>query len=354
MAHSDEVSRVRLQEIADRVGVSRMTVSRAIRGISYVRKELKARILQEAERAGYECTPIISDIMGALRRSRKPTYHETIAFVHDSSPYYKLILSGVKAMASKLGYGVDCIVPDSTPFQRDSQLTRVLRARGIRGVLLAPLSDTPHPHVTLRWQYFSTVLVGSSLANRGLVRVQFDHFAACKLLIRKLLHLGYRRIALILTKGYHERSNRLIQAAFQAWHPLPRDAQELTLLYNEGGKSELKKWIRSCRPECFIGGADWPEYLWEIAGCKIPEQFGFASLVTGDRPTLSGTQTNQDLIQIGAEAMRALDGQLRGGMFGLQQFPITVNIPPGWQAGRTAVRQQKPRVLPRGTKVKCN
>lgn len=339
MLPSSASSRAKLQQIADRLGVSRMTVSRALRGISYVKEDLKARILKEAERVGYKCTPTVSRIMGELRHSKQLTYHETVAFLYTQSPYYDVVFSGVQAMAAKLGYRVDCLIPDSSPsLRRGRQLTRVLRARGVRGVLLAPLTEVAHPHVTLEWKYFSTVLVGTSLANRGLARVQFDHFAACKLLLRKMQHLGYRRIGLVLSRYYHERSNRQLLAAFQAWHPRPSEAGELTYFYKEGEVQQVKEWIRARRLDSIIGGPGWLEFLGKDSGFRIPAKLGFASLLVGDRAELTGTQTTRNLFQIGTEAMRTLDGQLREGRLGLQQLPVTVNVPPDWQAGVTAVR----------------
>lgn len=338
MTPAPDNHRVGLKDIAARIGVSRMTVSRALRGTSYVEAGLKARILQEAKRLGYSANPVVSDIMGALRHSKKPDYRETIAVLFARpEPYYQVTFAGIHAMAEQLSYRVD-LISHSKERLRSKTITRMLRARGIRGVIIMPPeAETSHPHVTLEWRHFSTVLIGSSLANHGIARVQSDHFGSGKFLVRQLQHLGYRRIGLMLRKRFHERSNRQFQAAFHAWHPRQSEADSMIYFFpEEPDPQTCRKWIEACRPDCVVAHTLWLKRLALDKKFSLPATCGLASLAVEQDRVFTGIHTERIFYEIGAEAMRYLDSQLRNGIFGLQERPRTLLIPTDWQKGLTA------------------
>ena len=64
------MARASLNDIALRLGISKMTVSRALRGGKHVEVELRERIVQTAEEMGYRPDPEIAKLMpedGAIR-----------------------------------------------------------------------------------------------------------------------------------------------------------------------------------------------------------------------------------------------------------------------------------------------
>ena len=73
---------MRLQEIAEKAGVSRATVSLALRNQTSIPARTRTRIRQLAEQLGYRPNPLISALMSYHRAARpvKPT-HLTLAFV---------------------------------------------------------------------------------------------------------------------------------------------------------------------------------------------------------------------------------------------------------------------------------
>ena len=65
-----------LKQIAAASGVSAMTVSRAFREGTSVRKDVRDRILQEAERLGYQPNPMLSALMSSLAGRKGAQYRD--------------------------------------------------------------------------------------------------------------------------------------------------------------------------------------------------------------------------------------------------------------------------------------
>ncbi len=113
--------------------------------------------------------------------ARPPAIGENLAFIwtHSGARPLPLLTHGVtttpRARAEHLGYQLDEFFLRA-PGMTSSRLRSILRARGIRGVLFAPDTAPPLPRVSFNVAGFAAVLLGSSLLNRGLARVQFDHF----------------------------------------------------------------------------------------------------------------------------------------------------------------------------------
>ena len=72
---------VTLRDIAEKAGVSRMTVSLALRGSPQVSKELQARVRQIAEEMGYQPNARVSRAMAELAKSRHVQADERLAFL---------------------------------------------------------------------------------------------------------------------------------------------------------------------------------------------------------------------------------------------------------------------------------
>ena len=72
---------VRLRDIAEKAGVSRMTVSLALRGDPQVSKDTQARIREIAEELGYQPNAKVSRAMSELAKSRHVEADERLAFL---------------------------------------------------------------------------------------------------------------------------------------------------------------------------------------------------------------------------------------------------------------------------------
>ncbi len=325
--------------IARRLNVSLMTVSRALRGKKGVGDELRERIIKVAEEIGYRCDPTVSHVMASLRRSMRPSYRETIAFVrtHFMSAD-RLMIEGAKERADRLGYKLEVFHPWEQGLTGRG-MSRVLGSRGIRGVLLGPNSSGAHPRYWLEWDKFAVVLLGSSLINRGLHRVQFDHYGATFLALRKLKHAGYKRLGLVINRGFHERAWHRQVSAYQAYVGLPGAERDRLMFFVDPGEglSRFHQWIAEERPDAVIcdeeGRYDWVRQSPDVNAREI----GVVSLnVYAPDSPISGIRLHEDAV--GREAVNVLATQLSGGELGLQALPHTLFVPGTWHDGSSIRR----------------
>jgi LacI family transcriptional regulator len=335
--------RASLRDIALRLGVGRMTVSRALRGLPGVGNDLRSKVLKEAVALGYALDPAMSEAMGRFRRSRALEYRETVAFL-SPEPHLRhnqLLIAGAEALARQLNYKLELFNPQTERFS-SRQVSRVLHNRGIRGVIVSPYGRARYPHLALEWRRFATVLIGSSLVNQGLPRVQLDHFATCKLTVRHLHHAGYRRVGLLLEDSHHERTNRQILAAYATWNPPSREGksgQWVHIVDSPEDWTGVDAWIAQSKLDCLVA----PSYRWQGFFARKKAAAGhlpWAALETGGKPGITGINTSHAFRKIGTEAMRLLDSHLRARVLGTMNDPLTILIPGRWQEGKTAGPRQ--------------
>ena len=61
---------VTIRALAKQLGLSRTTVSEALRGLPSIQRETAKRVCAAAEKAGYRANPMASAVMSQIRRSR--------------------------------------------------------------------------------------------------------------------------------------------------------------------------------------------------------------------------------------------------------------------------------------------
>ncbi|MCC5849357.1 MAG: LacI family DNA-binding transcriptional regulator [Verrucomicrobia bacterium] len=134
-----------LQTIADEAGVSRTTVSLALRNHPRISVATKTRIRRIAFRQGYRPSPELSRLMNIVRTQRFTDHVTVLGFLHDESldPRILKILSRAGDLR---GYRLDPFPLKNTP-RAARRLDKILQTRGIEGLVI----HTPHaPDIALR------------------------------------------------------------------------------------------------------------------------------------------------------------------------------------------------------------
>lgn len=337
--------RLALRNIASLLGVSTMTVSRALREGSSVGVELRAKIRATARELGYQPDIRVSQIMSDLRRSQAPRYHENLAFIWThhtrkaANSFFQTEFNGAFQRAESLGYKIEQFRIKEESLD-GSALTRILRSRGIRGALVAPPSaERTHPHVWFGWREICCVLLGRSLANTGLARVQHDHYFGAVLAMRQLRRLGYKRIGLALSRSMDERSLRLVRSAFLSFQTAgSRDASAFVFTAQRYEPKKLADWIQRTGRDVIL--ASFEEELFPSM-----EHFNFTEFKgpaiaalnwSEQHPEIAGV--NQHPAVIGAQAVDLLTSRLQKGQFGRDPLAPSILIPGSWMNGASAPR----------------
>ena len=345
---------VSLRDIAEKAGVSRMTVSLALRGNPQVSKEMQARIRRIAEELGYQPNAKVSRAMAELARSRHVQADERLAFLTSEKTehgwkewrYNLECFNGAKKRALEYGYVLEPFwlrLPTTSP----EKIGRMLWSRGIEGVMVAPLgNDFCKDGIRtfdFDWSRFSAVEMAESLDEPRLDCARHDHFNGMLLALFSLESLGYRRIGLVLDSILDVRTRHRWYSAYLLWKKVRGFSEELpAMFYDEFELEQVKQGIRKMKLDALVSVRPTLSSELEAAGLRVPADIGVAMLdrPPGDKRGLSGISQNTEAI--GSAASDLLVGLVRRGEKGIPAFPSQTICGGLWFDGATTRRIGKP------------
>lgn len=341
---------VTVRQLAVLCGVSRTTISLALRNHPRIPEPTRRKIQAMAAAKGYRQDPVVSSLMNKLRTSRVRRTAEKIAFLTTWQPFEGweseqintgLYLRGMRRRAFQLGYEVEHIW-SGEPGMTSKRLSRILYTRAIKGVIIAPLFEASG-RFRLEWEHFAAATTGFSLVDPDLHRTAHGHYMGMQLALRELGRLGYRRIGYATKSDQDERVNQNWLGALLAHqHSHPTEDRVPPLLVERMEGDALKKWIQKHRPDAVI--SNWPTVpgLMRDAGFDVPGDIGFASL-----DLFPGRQAFAAVDQIpekvGAAAAGMVVKQIQNNEFGLPKHPVTMQLNGVWRDGPTVKKQRGKR-----------
>lgn len=334
-----------IRELAARLGLSTATVSRALRNQPNVSSVTRARVHNAAKTAGYRPSALINALMSQVRsRHRMRPTGEVIAYLtaFENEEHWRTMPSlvaqyeGARERARELGFTLQALWLGDRG-SRSRSVGRVLRARGIRGSLLAPL-PIGHRVLDLDWDALTVTAIGYSFHQASLHRVVHHNMHAMFTAYARLRQLGYARIGLALHRDDDARVLHLWLSGFLGSQHVYGGARIAPLLFDDYcDSSPFLAWHRKLRPDVVIGiwrhvTLDWMKQ----AGVAVPEETGFASLDLGnDQPgRIAGIL--QDNTAVGAAAVDLLTGQLFRNETGIPAAPKATLIEGSWTDGPSA------------------
>ena len=334
-----------MTDVARRAGVHPATVSRALRDDPRITLAQRKKVQRAAAELGYRTNPLIAALMSARRAGHGPTYQATLAYVTDVPPDRRAwfdrdfgeLLVGARTHAESKGYHLEelNLHPLATHAPR---ATEILLARGIHGLMIAPLYSVDEP-VAIDWSHFATVAFGYSFTQATVSRVAHNTFGGYLLAAHHGRAAGRRRIGLVLQRRVHEKvEKRWLAAALldQSEHPA-RDRVPPLLLDGLDGRA-FGTWYGRHRPDVIICVDTGP-----ILGClkalgrRVPRDTAVVGL--DRRPRDRGIAgVNQDYARLGAAAIDLLVSLLNRNARGRLDHPVTVHVDGDWVAGRSLGR----------------
>jgi LacI family transcriptional regulator len=182
---------VTIQDVAERAGVSAMTVSRVINHPARVAASTRQRVEQAIHDLGF--------VPNALARSLLRGRTHTIALlVSDiSNPFFTQIARGVEDVAQRNGYTVIFGNSDESP-EKERQYIQALVSRRIDGLLIAPAGSASRAMLDLLIRHRNPfVLIDRAIEGVSTDTVIGDSVGGAQTLTEHLISLGHRRIALV-------------------------------------------------------------------------------------------------------------------------------------------------------------
>ena len=187
-----------IADIAENLGVSKTTVSRAISGKGRIGSETRERVLKYIDEHNY--TPNV--IAKGLAQNK--TYNLAVVMPGDYElidlPFFQNCIMGIQEIASSFDYDMLLTVCNNADV---TKLERIVRNRKVDGVILLRSFVKDVQIEYLQGKNIPFVVAGTS-NYKGVVQVDNDHQAACKELTSILLMKKMKKIALI---GGNEEHN---------------------------------------------------------------------------------------------------------------------------------------------------
>jgi len=179
-----------LQDVADVVGLTPNTVSRALNGRSGVNPATRALIKAEAERLGY--------VPNAHARSLVLGSRKTIGVIvsNISNPFFSDLISEVELRAQEAGYTVTLFLSYESAEREREAIDRALRS-GLDGLMAAPVQERTDPWMPVVKAGIPLVLVSRELPELGVDFYSTDNEAGIRLTTDAVLALGAKDVVLI-------------------------------------------------------------------------------------------------------------------------------------------------------------
>lgn len=329
-----------LQLLARKLRLSRTTVSDALRGKGRVSAETVTRVRQCAEALGYRPNPLIATVLSSINRGRGGGYRGSLAVVdiHERShwphgPFPRELIAGAKARAAEMGFAIDEFTAsgDALPLPR---LDKILRSRGIHGVIVLPAWQLPDL-AAIDWSHFAGIYTDEITAPPELHSVLTDHYGSMLDLVSILAERGYERPGLILARGRDERIRHRQRAAFSAWQTAVAGREvvpPLITVDDPDFAKEFAPWFRRHRPDVVLSHfAETPDW---IRACGRRQRADFVLLNVLNQTSPCAAIDLQPRI-IGARAVELVVGQILRGEFGIPEWPSRTMVPARWVEGPT-------------------
>lgn len=343
--------RVTLQDIANKLGYSKNTISLALRNSSQIPFATREKIQRTAKDMGYQSNAIVSQLMAELRSSQSPKFQAKLALFnanedpnalsrHPTIPTY---VEGCKRRATQLGYSFDSFWMHE-PKMSANRFIQILNTRSIRGIVIVGLMGKNNlpPKFTPIWEAFPSVVTGVRTRNPTLSFASVDHHVLTLRAIERLHDRGYRRPAIVVDDAIDKLVERRFSAGYLIGQSMLTKANRLPPFMNyrqaKADPSVFKSWIRDQKPDVVLSlYHSTYEWLLEM-GYHVPADIGFAQLERRHaKPEFAGMDQNNDVA--GEAAVDMVISQIHNNEKGIPEFPRSTLIGSIWKDSETVKSQ---------------
>lgn len=336
--------RVSLQKIADLVGVSKMTVSLALRDHPRISAGTQAKIKEVARELGYQPNPEVAQFMAAIRRDKSVEGGLPLAYITSGrkrgawkeSPTELAYWEGACERAQSYGYYLEEHWLDE-PRMSERRMSDILWHRGVKGIIIPPMIRTltgqmPGLKLNFKWDKFASVVIGDMLLSPLLNRVLHDHYVSILIVLEKLSQLGYRRIGLCLTEHMDLTVHQRWQAGYRVYranHPIERIEP---LIIPDLSARAVAGWIAENRLDAIVSAERRMPRFFEEMGLMMGKDLAYADL---DLDTTDPAYSEvggivQNSAMLGMAAVDLAVSSLNRNQLGLPDIPFVMQVEGTW------------------------
>ena len=312
---------IRLIDIAARVGVSVMTVSKALRNQPDVAATTRARIKKAAQEMGY-----VPD-SAALGLRLGTTKLFGLVIPATTNPIFARILLAVEERAHDLGYDL-LLMHTQNLIEREEASLRRLLSRRVDGIFVAPvyrMESEARIYRELQASKTPVVLLGAPAACCSqFVSVQGDDLAASFAATQHLFELGHRRIAYFAGPLPAMWAQERFEGYRRAHRNIGLEVDDRLVFHagstiEDGVKAALQFINEKCDATAVLGVNDLIAIGCANAllqqGLRIPQDIslvGFGNILLAEHFRIPLTTLGQPKFRLGSTAMDMMLQLIRG------------------------------------------
>ena len=337
--------RLSIRDLADQIGVSHTTVSLALRNSPRITPTMRKQVQKAARLAGYHADPTVSNLMARLRTIRTTAVRETLGFITAwptrngwrDAPNHVRFFNGAARRASDAGYVFEEFWMKE-PGMTSQRMSRILRSRGIRGLVLCSLPNLGG-RLALDWKHFACVAKGLTVQHPPVHRVVSSHYEDMHVVLDHLKCRRYRRVGLVLGEALSARVDRAWLASFLLHrNDVPKaDRVPPLITRTPAAEKDFARWFSTHRPDVILF-SEQPVRTW-LNSLKVADSTKVGMVHLDWSPNLAplaGLDSGPEML--GEAAIDLLIGQLHANELGIPKHEKIIAVRGQWVTGSTVRR----------------
>lgn len=205
-------NKITIDDVAQALGVSKTTVSRAISGKGRIGNETRARVLAYIEENNYKPNVIAKGL------AKQRTFNIAVVWPGDYNavdlPFFQRCMIGMSEVTSENDYDIIISMVKGDDIH---ELERVIDNHKVDGVILTRTLIHDAPADFLKKQNIPFVAIGST-DDTSIVQIDNNHYEACRELTETLIGKGMKRLALIGGAENHVITTTRFRGYSDAFH----------------------------------------------------------------------------------------------------------------------------------------
>lgn len=182
---------ITISDVAEALGVSKTTVSRAISGKGRIGEATRKRVLEYIDKYDYKPNVIAKSL------AQSKTFNICVVMPGDYAlvdlPFFQEAIMGIQEIAGMMEYDILLCIGSGSDM---TSLTRIIQNRKVDGVILLRTMVEDPQVAFLQEKGIPFVTAGSS-EYKNVKQIDHDHKSACRELTSILLMRGMKKIAIL-------------------------------------------------------------------------------------------------------------------------------------------------------------
>lgn len=335
--------RITIYDIAEAVGVSHTTVSKALRNNPRISKATRIRVQEKAAAMNYRPDPMLAALASYRMANQDKKMQAVLAWINPfrdpallrQTKEFDLYWQGTKETANRMGYQLEEFNTVDLSLPR---MNTIFKTRNIQGILLATLCGPGYEDPSIDWQAFpwqdyAIVRFGREISYPEAHYITSAQTTVGILAFKSMRERGYQRIGFV---GKHSRQRIFSAGVSFAQEEIPPEDVVPRLYISETDPMDvqrdmLKNWLQSHQPDAILTDRTLLIELLKKLGLRVPDDIAVATTSIHDTPINAGIDQNP--IDIGRAAVRTLMSLINEHTMGIPEVRNEIKIEGKWVDG---------------------